>query len=66
MNASRQFVVEERYELSLKLEKLSIFMNTDPFLALDITHQELLKRQSQVMRLYRDILDQRLMTWKME
>ena len=56
----QQRVVEEKYQLDEKLEKLCEFLITDLFKTLSIDEQSRLHRQQSAMMLYSGILKERI------
>lgn len=59
----QQRVVEERDQLQEKLTKLREFIETPMFEALSIMEKARLRRQRDIMREYRLILDVRIEAW---
>lgn len=59
----QQRVVEEREQLQEKLTKLREFIETPMFEALSIMEKARLRRQRDIMREYRLILDVRIEAW---
>lgn len=64
MTEFQQRVVEERRALDEKLGKLEAFFGTVLFRSLDKAEQDRLHTQCAVMRLYSDILRQRIEAFK--
>jgi hypothetical protein len=60
MMAFQQRVLDEKTELSLKIDKLGVFVTTDVFLVLPDIEQYRLKTQLLVMKLYEGILRDRI------
>ncbi len=60
MQPHQQRVVDEQKELSLKLEKLRDFLETDTYKSLPKQEQDLLSLQSQVMSVYVNLLGERI------
>ena len=56
----QQRVIDEKNALDEKLIKLSAFVRTDEFYALDTEDRQLLRRQREVMLQYSDILGDRI------
>lgn len=56
----QQRVVEEKAELDIKLEKLTTFLSSDMLKRIDDAEALRLVRQSNIMRRYSDVLDQRI------
>ena len=56
----QQRVVEEKAELDLKLEKLTIFLASDKLKLIDDDEALRLIKQSNIMKRYSDVLDQRI------
>jgi hypothetical protein len=63
MEAYHKRVMEEKYELESKIEKLVAFILTSIFEKLPEKEKDLLLRQEKVMREYADILDQRIINY---
>lgn len=57
-------VVKEQLELSINIEKLDNFLQTDIFKLTPENEQQLLLRQHNVMSQYNSILEQRINLWK--
>lgn len=60
MTPHQQRVVDEKNALDEKLIKLSAFVRTDTFTALEAEDKQLLRRQREVMLDYSDILGDRI------
>jgi len=60
MLAHQQRVVDEKYELDLKLSRLRDFINGKLCKSLSIEEQDRLNRQSDLMRAYSDVLEERI------
>lgn len=60
MEEYQQRVVDEKNELSERLEKLRTFINSERFLAISYKERNLLKNQRVVMQEYLEILIQRI------
>ena len=60
METHQQRVIAERNELSQRIEKLSIFVNSDDFEAVDVDEKDRLLRQWGAMMKYRSILNERI------
>ena len=59
-------VIEEKKELDARLAKLLDFIRSEEFGNIRISDGTLLMRQSAVMELYSEILDERIKTFKTE
>ena len=53
----------EHSELSTRIDKLKVFVDSDAFNSLPEIQQQLLRRQFSVMTEYEDILQQRIRAW---
>lgn len=53
-------VIDERLDLSSRLERLSDFIGTETFLFLDAKEQERMELQLDLMRKLRNVLDERI------
>lgn len=60
MQPHQQRVVDEKNELGERLEKLMVFRGTQLYKSLPEQEQELLYFQSQAMKHYYEILEQRI------
>lgn len=60
MSPHEQRVIDEKNALDEKLIKLSAFVRTEEFYALDTEDRQLLRRQREVMLDYSDILGDRI------
>ena len=61
MEPHHERVVVEREELAEKLEKLQAFLKTQrPVRSIDFNEERWLIRQAMIMRLYIDVLDDRI------
>jgi hypothetical protein len=60
MEAHQQRVVDEKKELDEKLQKLTSFFTTSIFSGIDEGEQKRLKKQSEIMSQYSDILGERI------
>lgn len=56
----QQRVVEEKNELDEKREKLNNFLQGDFFKTIDENEQERLEKQADVMKMYSDVLGERI------
>jgi hypothetical protein len=56
----QQRVVDEKYELDAKREKLGVFKNTDLFSSLPWQEQERLNTQAHIMTMYSAVLGERI------
>lgn len=63
MHPYQERVVDERQQLTNKTDKLAVFIRSDAFDDLSIQEQALLLSQLDYMRLYGDVLDQRIQLW---
>ena len=65
MNDAKARVFEERKELTSKIDKLKLFIQTNEvFNRLSKKMKRLLKRQLQIMKCYFNILTKRLRVWE--
>lgn len=60
MTADQQSVVNERDELSPKLQRLKVFVQSPTFATVEKTEKERLTRQVWVMGLYLNVLNERI------
>ena len=60
MEAYQERVVEEKAALAEKLEKLMEFQKAPPFYRLPPAEQRRLVRQTQIMQMYIDVLNERI------
>lgn len=60
MQPYQQRVVDEKAELSEKLEKLETFLGGEIYSSLPTAEQTRLSRQSLIMQLYEQVLEERI------
>ncbi len=56
-------VIEEKRELDAKRSKLSAFLDGEIYLTLDEAEQDLLVEQMILMKMYSEVLGQRIARW---
>ncbi len=60
----QQRVIAERADLQERLDKLTLFINTQAFLGIQYAEQRRLIRQQGLMQELRDVLDERIAAFK--
>jgi hypothetical protein len=60
MEAYQQRVIDEKFDLDKKIEKLRDFITSEMFGELSFFEQRRLRRQAAIMGLYSDVLDERI------